>query len=256
MPRLVPWVVLFGLLAARTMVDRKRRGAWARDDWLVLIPVAAVHVFLSGLQAVLGDSPDEILIFVFEVVGAFTVGLGILWLLLDLLATPRRIYAYLGAAIVPGLSVARSMGILGADMQEEMAICLLLGIMGGAWLILAMRIAVHWRRKRFTAVGYLWTLALLLILLGPLAFAFVILGIGMIVHDGAGPDDLFLEPLAAGIAFGCCVFAAALPFLIFTFLNDTYLDRFSRFWRLDGEPPGPVEATIPHGKKPKLGRLM
>jgi hypothetical protein len=208
-------------------------------------------------------APDEGVLGFFEGVRAFALGLGVVWLLMDLLvATFRRLCVRLGAiaavlAVTGALEAACSFGV--GEFSEGTAVGALFSVAAAVVFVSAIRIVVKTSRDPGSYLGFMLRLLTFTTLLPMVAI--VLVGVlPTLVFDafGVDPGEILLAAPIISFLFGLVLSFAAVPFAALSFMNESFLARFTACFELgiaDAASMGPDERALLKPKR-KLGSMM
>lgn len=205
-----------------------------RKAWLILIPLLGIHllcfVILKGLSI-----PDENAEVFYSYISAIAIALACLWLFAHRLATRRLLCFFSSLAFVTCLSLIMVYPIADPDtIEQDLS---LFAFCGGIALILCLGIviAVFCCRRSFKARRFVPWLFLSYLVLSIL-FMCVYFLYAAIQFD-VRIEDMITAALIASCVLCVFLFVITLPYLILSFTNPLYRQRFRRLLHLPPQSP-------------------
>lgn len=238
---LAPWLILLLLLL-------RPKNANVRA-WMILIPVLilAGPLLLLELLVTLSEVSQLLpLLTYLETARLFVLGLAALWLLSDTLgglSRPRAFFAALGILGVMGLVGALSVG--GFSLDASLAGALGMYAVGAAAILVGTPLAGFCCRKNYSPTTF--TLWLLLWAPGTVAAVvsclILIMAVSMFMSIGEVMlllGMIFASVVCAGVT-AVLIAGILAPFMILTFWNRLYRERFYAIFRLQGMEDAPAQ---------------
>ncbi len=226
---LVPFLIVLGLLI--------RSANRNRHAWLALVALAGSAAIIYAPIKVLeliGWAPP------LDGINAFLCGVAALWLLGDVFGQIKRLPAM---ALALGVMMAFSLieTLLRGNRDMTLLYMAIASLVPGLVLILT----AFWCRRRYGRgrfIGMLILASLLVVLLVVLTTAIVfILSMGWF-SSGVWISLLIGAPIASGI-MGGLLFLLLLPYVLLSFYNETYQQRFLSALRLGAKPETDGESS-------------
>lgn len=189
---------------------------------MVLVPVVLTYALLAlAGRALLPTAATG---------ASVAIAFGALWLLSDRLQSlegPGAFFVAVG--IVVGIAVASAVCSSGLDVSfETIGIVFMCGV-GSCCLLLALVVARFFCRGRYSIPRFMSWLLLSLVLV----FTCLIAPFALIASVSMGAWQTLFVPFAGGAAAGVVTYLAVLPFMILTFNNYLYRDRFNAIFRIE-----------------------
>lgn len=225
---LVPFIIVLGLLFLPT--NRNRHGWLAL---LALIGSAAIIYMPSKVLELIGWAPP------LDGINAFLGGVAALWLLGGVIGRIKRL-----PAMAFALGVMAAFSLIETLLRGHRDMTLVYMAVASLVPVFVLVVTAFWCRRRYSRgrfIGLLIVSCLLVVLLIILTISIIlILSMGWF-FSGVWISLLIGAPIASGI-MGALLFLLLLPFVMLSFYNAFYRQRFMRAlrlgvrWETDGEP--------------------
>ena len=224
LPRLLPWLVLLGLLTLKS-----NRTACA---WWIWLPVLAVLGLNQAGRPLFGFMPSEALDVVGFSLEALSFGLASVWLLAECFHQRLRFLIALQMfAVMAGIGALSFLVRL--DWENPIEAAGFLVLLGAGALVSATGLGLAgWAvRGRYRPAG----LTLWLAVMGAGLWLVIVSPFFLLAQLG-GAHAEWLELVQAVLVLAGLTLAVVLPFLVLSFANRFYRKRLGRLLRLDAWP--------------------
>ena len=234
---MLPWLAILALFLFRP----NRCGA----AWWIWAPVLGCLAVESSMRGILGSNiPSEPLDFICQLTHAFFFGLAAVWLLSPFMARKNRFLTFMTSTLALGgfsMWTLFTGGGLGWDSNPPVwagAIFLLVGLFIFSF---ALSLAGLLCRRRYGPILLsLWSITCLLVM-----STLTILPFYVVATIGSRSSVPIMDFIAAVLIAAGVMFAALLPFLLLSFVNQFYRERLKDLLHLRAlAEPAPIAPPI------------
>ncbi len=228
---LIPWIVFMLLLVRPANLNRRA--------WMILVPLLVLEVPLGLFAWLLGFTSASQAFAGIDFASVFVLGLASLWLISDRLGGLTATNAFLAAAgFMLGMAIVGGLSATGFAFDGSLAFIMIPYLVASGATLVGMLLAGTCCRKRYT----LGRFAVWFFLTVPATVAGLLVGFAlfsmMLTYLEMGRSTfvflLLLPVIVAGCFLGALLAVILLPFMLLTFYNREYLNRFHAIFKLPG----------------------
>ncbi|MCE5248589.1 hypothetical protein LLG96_00065 [bacterium] len=196
---------------------------------MVLVPVLGIHALALFAELAI---PHEVTLLMFQTINNVVTGLGIVWILSCLLENQRGIAAFfLAVVILAAGGIVTILTSTSISDQIQTGPYMIMYAFCSSVILVSLTASRAITRKQYNPSRFRLWLLIVHALISSVGFTLIVFSVSIIESRTLHINDLF-QIFAVGLVTGLVLFVILIPFMILTFNNKVYHDRFDSVFHL------------------------